>query len=144
MKRIICLFLTVLMLTFSVVPAYGGETRNLKEENIVRPMFKHIYMIVAGIKINTSGKATVFGMGETYNASHIINLNVELQKYSGSGWSTIKNWTTTGPSTSMGIFLEKDWYVVKGTYRTAVTVKVYNSYGQLLETQTEYSPIEIY
>lgn len=144
MKRIFCLFLTVLMLTFSVVPAYGGETRNPKEENIVRPMFQHIYYIVAGIKVEPSGKSTSFGLAKAYNSSHIVHVNLQLQRFTDKGWTTIKNWTDSGPGYPSGVMLEKDWYVVRGTYRSAVTVKVYNSYGQLLETQTEYSPIEIY
>lgn len=144
MKRTICLFLTVFMLAFSVVPVSGAETNKLEEQRVITPMFVHIHYMVAGLKIDTSGKATAYGMGRTYSASHTINVNVDLQKFSGSSWNTIKSWNDSGPGYPSGVRLERDWYVTKGTYRAFVTVRVYNSYGQLLETQSETSPIQTY
>ncbi|NMA70103.1 MAG: hypothetical protein GX958_11915 [Desulfitobacterium sp.] len=144
MKRMICLFLMIFLLAFSVVPIYGSETRSLEKESIISPMFVHIHHIIPGLKIDSSGKATSLGVAGTYSSSHTINMNVELQKLSGSSWNTIKNWTASGPGYPSGVMLERDWYVVKGTYRVSVTVQVYDSFGRLLETQTASTSPRVY
>ncbi len=145
MKKIICMSLIVLMAIFSVVPAYAAvdERNSAQGSGMVSPLFTYILQLNAGLSIDSSGKAACRGDASLYSSTNRVDLTVQLQKYTGSGWSTVKTWTSSGvgiPGTSILQY----YYVVSGTYRVSATAKVYNSSGTLLETVTAYSPTSTY
>ncbi|MEL1134138.1 hypothetical protein AAC978_03055 [Desulfitobacterium sp. THU1] len=138
MKRIVCMFLIVFVTAFSVVPVYAAQTKIPEEQNVVTPQFTYISSIIPSFKINSSGKSTSYGGASTYNSTHTIYVNIELQRYSGSNWSTIKSWSISGSGGNL-VGTENDYYVTRGTYRICVTAKVYDAYSNLMETQSIYS-----
>lgn len=66
-------------------------------------------------------------------------VKVELQQYTGSGWTTIKTWTDRDDSYAM----VSRYYAVMSeyNYRLKLTHKAYDSNGNLIETLTTYSDI---
>ncbi len=144
MKKFICMGILVLMTVFSAVPAYAAPgTQNAGTQGVITPLFTYISILIPGLSIDSSGKATCSGMASAYDSSHTTKLTVELQKSTGSGWSTIKSWSATAPGPYVADVYE-DYYVVHGTYRVCATAEVYNASGILLERKSVYSDTVIY
>lgn len=144
MKRLMCIGLVALMLVLAAVPAVAsGSVQNAETPGLITPQFTYIALLNSGLSINSSGKSTCAGLARAYDHSHTFKLTVDLQKSSASGWSTIKSWATsaTGGSTAE---IQRNYYVVHGTYRVLTTARVYNSSGSLLETQSLYSNVVTY
>lgn len=144
MKKFICLGIIAFLAVFSVVPAYASDgVKNVKTQELIAPQFTYISLLSPGLSINSSGKATCIGLASAYDSSHTTELTVELQKSSGSGWSTIKSWSASSTGASIAV-VEENYYVVRGTYRVCATAKVCNTSGNLLETQSLYSDTSTY
>ncbi|NBJ16528.1 MAG: hypothetical protein FNP40_13395 [Dehalobacter sp. 4CP] len=146
MKKIICMSLIVLMAIFSAVPAYAaidGKSVSTQGSGTVSPLFTYILQLNVGLEIDSSGKAACLGKATLYSGTNRVDLTVQLQKFTGSSWSAIKTWTSSGVGMS-GTTILQNYYVVSGTYRVSATAKVYNSSGNLLETATAYSPTATY
>lgn len=147
MRKIICMGVMALMIMFCTVPVptqaiTGAENTGTLTGEII-PHFTYISLLNAGLNINSSGKATCIGHASAYDSSHTTRLTVELQKYTGNGWSTFKSWSTSSTGQSIA-GLEEDYYVVHGTYRVCSTAKVYNASGNLLENKSAYSDTVTY
>lgn len=144
MKKFIWMCLTVLMLLFSVTPAFATDKlKNKDPQGTITPLFTHISTLDAGLTIDSSGKATCIGNVTLYNNSYSTDLTVQLQRYTSTGWSTIKSWTSSGtgiPGTEIVAY----YYVTRGTYRVLSTAKVYDTYGYLVETQSQLSATVTY
>ncbi|MDQ7092442.1 hypothetical protein REC12_02395 [Desulfosporosinus sp. PR] len=139
MKKFICMGLVILMTIFCAVPVYAVEgTNGVKTKEGASPQFTYISFLDAGLAINSSGLATCAGDVTLYYNSYSTNMTVQLQKSSGSGWSTIKTWTSSGTGIA-GTDLEGYYYVVSGTYRVCTTANVYDPSGKLVEIQSAYS-----
>lgn len=144
MKKIITVCLFVIMVVFSVVPAFAVDSASVSNKGSISPMFVGISTMSASIDIDYLGCATCAGSVSLSNNSYSVNFTVALQRYNGSGWTTIKTWSDTGYGYD-GTIIEGYYYVPSsGTYRTASTAKVYNSSGSLIETQTIYSGTKTY
>ena len=145
MKKFICMGILVLMAIFSFVPGYTAAKaiQDAGPQSVIKPQYTYISLLNTGLSINSSGKATCGGLASAYNASHTTKLTVELQKSGTSGWSTIKSWSASATGTSLAR-VEKDYYVVHGTYRVCANAKVYNASGTLLENKSLYSDTVIY
>lgn len=144
MKKFVCLALILLMAMFSAVPAYADNGAAVKApgpQDVAPARFTHISLLNAGLDISPSGLAGCLGNVFLYNSSYTAVLTVELQKYTSSGWSTIKTWTTSSTGYAN---IEGNYYVVYGTYRVRTTAQVYNPSGDLLETESLYSRTVIY
>ncbi|BAE83942.1 hypothetical protein DesLBE_5320 [Desulfitobacterium sp. LBE] len=143
MKKLICMLLVMFMTAFTGASVNAAETKGLEEKSVVSPLYTYISSIIPSFKIDSSGKSTSYGGASAYNNKHTIYVNVELEKSSGSSWSTVKSWSISGPG-GMLVGTENDYYVTWGTYRVCVTAKVYDAFGKLLETQSAYSPVITY
>ena len=66
---------------------------------------------------------------------------MELQELSDD-WTTIKTWNSTIDGREM--YMYKDWYVAKGTYRLKLTHTAIDSSDKIVETVIEYSTTVIY
>lgn len=143
MKKFVCMSILALMTVLAAaVPAYAADgIENAGTQGVITPQFTYISLLSPGLSINSSGKATCMGLASAYDSSHTTILIVELQK--SNGWSTIKSWSASSTGISLAI-IEKDYYVVRGTYRVCATAKVYNAYGTLLESKSLYSDTVTY
>lgn len=138
MKKYISICIVVFMLIIATTPAYAVNTVNPSMESVVAPRFTAINSMSAGLSIDSWGKATCSGWVTPSDNSYTSNLTVSLQKSTSSGWSTIKSWTASGAG-FFGVVIEGYYYVANGTYRVCSTARVYNSSGNLLETESFYS-----
>lgn len=146
MKKTICMGVIVLMALFFAVPAYAAveaQSVNAQEMGTLSPQYTYISRLVSGLSIDSFGKSTSIGDVSIYEGSNTVVLTVQLQKFNGSSWNTIKTWSDSGAGLA-GVYITQDYYVVSGTYRVCATAQVYNSSGQLLETQSAYSPTKTY
>lgn len=138
-------FLLCLSLIFSVLSplatfASSPETSApVIEEPEPDPYF-YIDSIFITFRINSSGKSTDYCSAYIPDTSRNYTLTMRLQKQNSDGtWNTanpVKTWSTSGNDT---VYLDKEWYVLHGTYRLSVTIDVYNAQGLLCESVTEYS-----
>ncbi len=139
MKKFICMGILIFMTVFAAVPAYAADgAENAGTQGVITPQFTYISLLSPGLSINSSGRATCMGLASAYDSSHTTWLTVELQKSTGSSWSTIKSWSASSTGTSVAT-VYADYYVVYGTYRVCATAEVYNAYGTLLESKSLYS-----
>ena len=65
---------------------------------------------------------------------------IELQKYSGGSWSTIKDWYNSSSGTNA--YLNESYYVTSGTYRIKTSHYSLDGYGNALEEVIKYSQTE--
>ena len=137
-RRMLSLVALILLMTSSLImPAAAAE-----EAPTISPRYVNIMAFSASIGVNSSGKASCYSFVETANTSYNINLSVSLQRYINGGWSTVKNWSTSGTGETS---LYKSWYVTSGYYyRTAATATVRTSGGSLVEIVTIYSQSDYY
>ncbi|MDP4120309.1 MAG: hypothetical protein Q8876_04530 [Bacillota bacterium] len=142
MKKTISICLAVLMVFLLSAPAYAADAKSLEAESVVSPQYTHILLLIAGLGIDSAGKADCVGSVDSSSTSYKTSLTVSLQKYANSKWSTIKSWSDSGPG--RGLIVENYYYVGSGRYRVCSTAKVYNSSGTLLETASFYSQERTY
>lgn len=146
MKKIILMGVIVLMALFSAVPVYAivdGENASTQAGGGVRPLYTYISALGSTLLIDSSGLSTSIGEATLYNGTNTVTLTVQLQKFNGVGWTTLKTWSGTGAGIA-GAYVEEDYYVARGIYRVYSKAQVYSNTGQLLETQSVYSPSRTY
>ncbi|NLH02305.1 MAG: hypothetical protein GX488_10540 [Clostridiales bacterium] len=142
MKKTISICLALFLAIFMTVPAFAAGTGSYTAESVMSPKFTYIWSMSAGLDISSSGKARCSGSVDASSNSYTAELTVSLQKYTSSGWTTIKSWNGSG--SGQGLIVENYYYVSNGTYRVCSMAKIYNSAGKLLETQSFYSAEETY
>lgn len=136
-RRIIAILSLVLILASVLVMPVSATDATTSEATTVTPRYVNISLFTASIGINSSGKASCYSFVETANSSYTVYLSVSLQRYINGGWSTVKNWSTSGTGEAT---LDKSRYVTSGYYyRTAATATVYTSGGSFVESETVYS-----
>lgn len=143
MKRTISLCLTLLLVFIMSVPAFAEGTSNYGTGSTIQPNFTSIWSLSAGLSIDSSGQAHCTGSVTPASDSYTSYLTVSLQKYTGSGWSTVKSWSDSAAG-QMGVIIDRYWYVTRGTYRVCSTAQIYNSAGSLLESEPYYSATKTY
>ena len=129
--------------TYAHVADYTVTANSIESaiERIGTPYFTAILVAENGLTLNSGGRLTCASGTETrrdYNAG----ITMELQSNSNGSWGTIKTWSDT--SSTDYIYLSKDWYVVKGTYRLKLTHTAKNTNGTIAETFTNYSRTVVY
>lgn len=143
MKRVFCVALVLLLAVFnpSTVPVHA-ET-SIGTTGAVTPLFTNIAFLGPGLSIDSSGRASCYGVASLYSDAQTVQLTVSLQKQSGTGWSTVQSWTGSGSGLA-GVEIVRDYYVVHGTYRVCNTATVYSANGTFLETASAYSAVVTY
>lgn len=135
----------VLIIILTIVVSFGTHsfaTSNEMTTPIITPMYINISTFAASLEIDNLGIATCEGIltHRLYDGS--CELIMKLQKLgTDKSWNTIATWTAEG-SLKCADFQYRA--VSRGTYRVAVTAKVYNSSGNLTEEQTVYSISDTY
>ena len=136
-KSRLSLALSLILILSSLAPtAYASE------ELTIQSRYSRITSFTVAFSISSSGLSSDYSSIKLTNSTDTVNLIIELQQKSGSTWSTIKTWETSGSGT---VSLDKSWYVSSGySYRIYVTAKVYNSSDTLSETATLISSTASY
>jgi len=138
MRKIISLIMLLIILLSFGLQATAAESGTID----ISPMWTNLITLGTTLSIDSSGKATCTG-NMTQNLSNgTCVLVMNLQKLdSNNTWYTIATWTKEGTTKCVNTTYKT---VSKGTYRLSVTGKVYNSYGNFIESGTTNSISKIY
>lgn len=130
MKKRISKFLSMFL-------ALSCITTTLSNAAAIEPRYVGLSSLIVSFDISSSGLSVSYGSA-SLRSGYTADLSLELQRSSnGYSWSTIKDWSTSG---SGKITLEKSYYVVAGyDYRAKCSVQVYDSHGNLVDSDTAYS-----
>lgn len=135
------LFLVIIMVLISSIHInIFAETVDLKNSLEIAPNYIAIVLCSNNLTLNSGGKLACeseTGVHEEYTAG----VKMELQQLSDN-WTTIKTWEDTSDNKEM--YLYKEWYVEKGSYRLKLTHTALNSSGEVVETVTKYSNTVVY
>lgn len=142
MKKIISIILIVFTLTVGTMPAFAASSP-APAATTISPNFTGISILSISLTINPGGLSTSTGSVRPSSSSYTSYLTVGLQKYTSSGWTTIKSWSGSGTGLS-GAIAGGSYYVASSTYRSFSTATVYSSSGSLLDTETAYSAEKTY
>ena len=132
MKKLIKTIITVILLmSVMCVPVCAAESN-------VQPRYAYIDSITMSFDVDGNNRSDCYAKVVTYNSSHKIVLSMQLQYYTGAGWKDLDSWVT--PKTAGTVSLYKTPYVPAGySYRLAVNVIIYDTYGNIIESQTKYA-----
>lgn len=132
MHKIISMILTVCILAIIPLSALAEE-----ESAAVTPRYSHISSMSGSLSIDSSGTATCTAGGRAKSASYKVQLNCQLQGYTGSYWSLVKSWSTISTGTAS---LSKTAATSSShsDYRLQITCKIYDSSNVLQESVTIY------
>lgn len=143
MKKIKSLLLTTLMVLLLAVPVFTANANAYPVKIAPSPNFTSIWSLGAGLSIDSSGLARSSGSVTPSSNTYTSYLTVSLQKYNGGDWTTIRSWSSSGVG-YIGVIIDGYYYVANGTYRVCSTAQIYDSYGDLLETESFYSAEQTY
>lgn len=111
------------------------------ETDDVMPLYDYISGISTTLVISDLGYAEATGTATVY-PGYNVDVTVELQQFN-NGWTTLSSYTGSGSGPTGAIVYVKR-FVSHGLYQAKVTVKVKNSRGTIIETQTETSSVKSY
>lgn len=138
MRKKICLILVVLVFSISSTSVFAGE---LEGQAGIQPRYVIINTIVASLDIDSSGQATCSGRLVSASSGSDCYITMDLQQKSGTQWNTIKTWTASKLN-GADVTIEKDYYVVHGTYRVKVTGTIEKD--DIEETAVKHSKEVVY
>ncbi len=135
MKKKVLLYVCIMMFVSLVNSNHFVEAINLENHAVITPYYTAIVLCHNNLTLNSGGKLSCEA-GTSVQREYIAGLKMELQKLSDN-WTTIKTWDSISSDNEM--YLYKEWYVVKGTYRLKLTHSAYDSSGNIVETVIKYS-----
>ena len=122
MKKVLSAFLCIVML-FSIATTAGATA--------VMPRYQSIISASCALTISSSGKADA-AVKVTAQSSDSLSGTIELKRFTGGAWETVKTWTPTATRSLIGTFSR---YVVSGyMYKVFASVDVYASDGTFIES----------
>ena len=126
MKRFITMVIVVTLLAMMVMSVAAEET------TVVMPRYSYVDAINSRLSINEATGLASCNVNSTFHGGASQKLTCELQRYNGSGWVTVKTWSTTS---TMSANIAKQYAVYSGyTYRVHAICRVYNSSGTIMES----------
>ncbi len=136
MKKQISILIIAILLFSIIVPAYAEELEPPIDNPVIEE-FQGMRSVTASLEI--SGSTATCHSKLTGKSSYSYCLTMSLQKQNGSSWSTVVSWSETGAGIN-GINLTKvKSGLSSGIYRCKVSVSVYDSNNQQVESTTAYS-----
>lgn len=104
-------------------------TQELESTMEVLAMTRGIYLLSGSASITSPGVGQVCSTGKTYATQSIPSMYVAvyIQRYNGSTWSTVANWTQYAYNTNI-VTSSKTYSVSRGYYYRTYTV--HNAYGE--------------
>ncbi len=136
----VLLLVVIMVLANSMNISIFAEIVDLEKDIEITPNYTAIVLCYNNLTLNSGGKLTC--EGETsVQREYTAGVKMELQQLSGN-WTTIKTWEDTGDDEEM--YLYKEWYVEKGSYRLKLTHTALNNSGVVIETVTKYSKTVVY
>jgi len=138
-KFIIFLVLTMVIINLMSTNVFAGIAE--PESNIgINPYYTTIVLCSNNLTLNSGGKLSCEGK-TSVQRGYMAGVKMELQELSDD-WTTIKTWDSTSDDNEM--YISKDWYVARGTYRLKLTHTAIDSSDKIVETVIKYSNIVVY
>lgn len=120
-KKLLSVVLSVIMICSCSVCANTVFAAESPDEGQIMPLYEEIQSYVASISI--SGVTATCGVSVNAQSRSYIKIVMELQKKSGSSYSTVETWT--GSTTSTGYSMSKSKTINRlNTYRLKATITV--------------------
>ncbi|WP_326908545.1 hypothetical protein [Sedimentibacter sp. MB31-C6] len=135
MKKKVMSVLALVFIVFLIQTNVYAETVDSKNSSEITPNYVAIVLCYNNLTLNSGGKLSCEGRTNV-QMGYTAEVKMELQKLS-EDWTTIKTWEDTSDDEEM--YLYKDWYVEKGSYRLKTTHTALDSSGDVIETVTKYS-----
>ena len=134
MKKLLCAFMSVLLIVTLLMPSlcFAAEEEPF-EPHIDIDEYSLTNTITATLGIS-GGKATVGGRVSAQSTSTHCQMTVQLQKKVNGVWTLAHSWVTSGKTS---VSLKKTISVDKGSYRTCVIATLTN--GSSTEHPVKYS-----
>ncbi len=127
--------LVTIMLTLSVaISLVALPAAAIDYSDMISLQYVGLEDITADLDISSNGYADCSGSADV-RSGYNVTVVMELQQKNGT-WKPIKTWSKSGGYVSLN---ESYRVSSKYYYRVAVTAKVYNSSGSLVESKTSYS-----
>ena len=136
MEKACVVFLVAFVILSCSSPLHAAHPTEF--QGSVAPQFTHISSVVARLSISAWGEASCTGSVTLYSNLHTATLVMELQRFSGSTWTTVQSWTSSGPGFP-GVYMNRAHWVVRGTYRLRCIARAFSGSGVLLEEVTVLS-----
>lgn len=129
MKRLFSLLLASILFCTAIFPASAAVS------DPVEPCFDYIRSTAETFTIDeTTGIAYCYARCYTGREDVTIKIIGTLQQYNSGTWNYINSWTQTG---TLYAIMDRQWAVYSGyIYRFFVHVYIYDTEGNLLETDT--------
>lgn len=141
MKRIKEVFLSlILVFVIFIMPSTYAQaqettsdgtllTNELESTMEALTMTRGIYLASCSASITSPGTGLTCSTGKTYASMNVPSLYVavHLQRYDGSTWSTVANWTQYAYNNNY-VGSSKTYSVTRGYYYRTATV--HNAYGE--------------
>lgn len=138
-KLMIFIVIIILIVNFTTINVLA-ETGCLEDDLGITPQYTTIILCSNNLTLNAGGKLTCEGKTNVQRG-YIAGVKMELQELSDD-WTTIKTWDSISEGREMYIY--KDWYVTKGTYRLKLTHTALDSSDKIVETVIKYSNTVVY
>ena len=123
----------------TTIQAQATEPQTFYGESSL-PRYAAIERLTATLKINSSGRVSCGGSASTI-LGYSCDATMKLQQKVGTSWETVKEWTSSGTTNNFA----ESWYVASGyDYRVEILADVYNSSGNMIESQTTHSSVVEY
>ncbi len=114
---------------------------SVSSAEMISPMYIGIGDIRATLIIK-SGQASCEGTVTLNSTSYKADVTTTLQKKNGSSWTYVDSWSKSG---SIHVAAGGSATIIQNnTYRVKVSVTVKDLSGNVVETETAYSPIKTY
>ena len=128
MRKVLSALLAVLIFMMATGQVYAA----VPENESISPLYTYIKEIATQFDINeNTGIASCEASCYAAN-NYTVKIQCRLQQYTGSVWTTLKNWSVSGTRYAS---LDKSWAVSSGyPYRIYVIFRIYDSNGTLVET----------
>lgn len=126
MKKIICIFVALILLCTCTIQASANEN------NGIMPLYENINTVYACISIDDSlGIATCTGR-IIAKGEYTVSVDVILQVYQNDDWTTLTSWSA---SDTWSVTCQKYYAVYSGyEYRVLVFGYVYDENGRIIES----------
>nr|WP_312576498.1 hypothetical protein [Sedimentibacter sp.] len=124
-----------LIMVLTILLSFGLKATAVEKGTIdISPMWTNLITLGTTLSIDSSGQATCTGNMTQNLTDGTCILVMNLQKLdSNNSWNTIATWTKKGSTKCVNTTYKN---ISKGTYRLSLTGKVYNSYGNFIESGT--------
>ncbi len=142
-KKTIGLILAAMIIFSTGTTAVAADDLDQESDGIYSVQYISLQTVAAALSINALGIAYPGGSTSLHVYNYTVYLTVALEKWTGSSWSTITYWTSSGIGYS-GTSISEQYAVARGTYRTRSTATVFDDQGGYVEQASCYSATNIY